>query len=380
MQQLPPYKFIDTQSAWEQCLQDWSKETQLAIDLEANGMFAYRERICLMQLSTREQDYIIDPCAGFRFDGFDAILEDERIEKIFHAAEYDMILIKREYGWKMNNLFDTMWAARILGHHKVGLASMMQDKFEITLEKKYQRSNWCQRPLKREQLAYAQGDTHYLFRLRDVLGRELYQKEHLDEAAEIFEEQTRVRLPDTDFNSQSFWSIKGVNKLSRQQQGVVRALAIYRDDQARKRDVPVFKVFSNKSIIAVSQDMPRNFNQLRNVDGMTEGLVRRFGKQMIRLIQLGRANPPQRPPRAPRTPDAIMNRFETLRNWRKNKAIARGVISDVILNRHTLWEIAETNPQTLADFENMETIGPWRRAHYSEELLDLLKSTQNRKR
>ena len=144
---LPPYKLITTTIEWEKCLAKIQAETQVMIDLEANSMFAYREQICLIQISIPEQDYIIDPTKGIDLSGLGDIITDPLVEKVFHAGEYDMFLLKRQHGWQLNNLFDTMWAARILGYEKYGLAGLLNTLYGIELDKKYQRSDWCKRPL-----------------------------------------------------------------------------------------------------------------------------------------------------------------------------------------------------------------------------------------
>ncbi|MCA9875056.1 MAG: ribonuclease D, partial [Anaerolineales bacterium] len=156
---LPPHHLITTQTDWQDCLAALKQEPRIAIDLEANSMYAYRERVCLIQISIPSQDYIIDPVAKVDLSGLGELLADTAVEKVFHAAEYDLILLKREYEWELNNLFDTMWAARILGYKQYGLASLLKKIFDLKLDKQYQKSNWCRRPLSPAQLTYAQLDT-----------------------------------------------------------------------------------------------------------------------------------------------------------------------------------------------------------------------------
>jgi ribonuclease D len=156
---LPPYKFIQDQGSWQKCLSALQQESSLAIDLEANSLYAYQEQVCLVQITIPSQDFIIDPVARLELEPLGAVLQDPAVEKIFHAAEYDLMLLKREFGWEVTNLFDTMWAARILGYQRVGLANILEDRYDIRLNKKYQKANWCRRPLSPSQLTYAQMDT-----------------------------------------------------------------------------------------------------------------------------------------------------------------------------------------------------------------------------
>jgi len=132
---------ITTPSDWKSCLARLEGEPRLAVDLESNSLFAYRERVCLIQISVPEQDYIIDPLSGLDFSGLGALFQSHDTEKVFHAAEYDLILMKREYGWDLANIFDTMWAARILGYARIGLASILESQYGLKLNKKYQKAD-----------------------------------------------------------------------------------------------------------------------------------------------------------------------------------------------------------------------------------------------
>ncbi len=378
---LPPYQLVETPHAWQACLENLQREPRLAIDLEANSMYAYRERVCLIQISTISQDYIIDPVKELDLDGLGVIIANPAVEKVFHAAEYDLLLLKREYGWTLNNLFDTMWAARILGYERYGLANLLELLYQVKLNKRYQKSNWCKRPLSPDQLIYAQHDTHFLFRLRDHFAAELQEANCLEEAHEIFAEQTQVTPNNHHFNPDSFWSINGASDLTRPQQAILKVLNIYRDQEARRRNLPLFKVLSNKTLLQLAQDAPRSFNQLNRVHGMTWGQIRRYGDRILEVIAAGKhASPPKRPKRVKRPSDQALNRYEKLHQWRKTRARKRGVESDVIISRHTLWDIAEQNPHTPDDLAHVDSVGKWRLQAYGQEILDVLHGAVNRKR
>ncbi len=370
---LPPFKFVTQPHEWHVCLQEIQNTSRLAIDLEANSMFAYRERICLIQISTPDSDYIIDPLSKLDFQPLGNLIADPAIEKIFHAAEYDLILLKREFGWECQNLFDTMWAARILGYQRFGLASLLEDIYDVTLNKRYQKSNWCQRPLTPPQLAYAQLDTHYLSDLRDHLMHELEVANCVDEAAEIFAEQSQVSFNNNAFKPDDFWSIKGVRRLNGRQQAVLKALTIFRDGEAKSRNQPLFKILHNQTLLQLAQKEPVRLNQLRDIFGMTNGQMRRYGRSLLQVIHQGKkASHPKPPKKGKRPPEDVMSRYDKLRTWRKLRAQARGVESDVVMNRQSLWEIARVNPQSQIELSNLETVGPWRQKTYGQELLNIL--------
>lgn len=374
---LPPHIFVDTAEKWQNCLVQLQKQPRIAVDLEANSMYAYQEQICLIQISTPDQDYIIDPICGIDLQPFGDLIQDPTIEKIFHASEYDLILMKQQFDWQLQNLFDTMWAARILGVKRYGLASILKNQFDIQLDKKYQKSNWCQRPLTAGQREYAQHDTHHLFRLRAHFYQQLEANGHLEEAFEIFADQSDVNIPDKSFSSDDFWSINGARKLSRRQQATLKALSIYRHDQAKKRNRPLFKVFGDRTLLDIAKRQPRTENDLKRIHGMSTMQVRRYGNQLLRLVEESKdASFPSRPARTPRPPSEVTHRYEALHTWRKERAKAREVESDVILSRESMWELAQTNPHTLADLEDIPRLGPWRRKTYGEEILQLLKKVK----
>lgn len=372
---LPSLKLVTTAHQWQDCLSRLRQQPRLAIDLEANSMYAYREQVCLIQISIPGQDYVVDPVAKLNLHGLGELIADTAVEKIFHAAEYDLTLLKRQYGWQCHHLFDTMWAARILGYERYGLANLLQALYGVKQNKKYQKSNWCRRPLSDEQLAYAQQDTHFLLRLRDHLAAELAAQGCIAEAREIFAEQTEVTPSDQSFDPEGFWSISGVYELTRQQQAVLKELYAYRDQEAARRNQPLFKVFSDRTLLEIAQATPTHLEEIQPVYGMSNGQVRRYGRRLLQIIAESReAPPPPFPPRNHRPPEAVSNRYDKLHTWRKAKAQARGVESDVILSRDAMWALARNNPQTVAELTQIEQLGPWRRQTYGEEIIRLLRS------
>lgn len=371
---LPPPVLVTSARAWQGCLERLQAERLLAIDLEANSMYAYREQVCLVQITIPAQDFIIDPLAVVDLGGLGDILADRAVEKVFHAAEYDLMLLKRQYGWQCHNLFDTMWAARLLGIERYGLANLLQALFGVKQNKKFQKANWCKRPLTPELITYAQCDTHYLLRLRHHLAAKLSAKNAMAEAQEIFTEQTQVSANHQTFDPDGFWAIGGANDLTRPQQAVLKALYTFRDQEAERRNQPLFKVMSDKTLLELAQNAPATMRELYDVFGMSRGQVQRYGRQLLPLITEARqAEPPRFPKRNNRPPDDVCNRYEKLHAWRKEKAVARGVESDVILSRDAMWVIAYENPQSEAQLAQLPQVGPWRRAAYGEEIIRVLR-------
>lgn len=351
----------------------WRSEPLLAVDTESNSLFAYYERVCLVQLSTRAQDFIIDPLVLDDLSPLGELLADPAIEIVFHAAEYDIISLKRDYGFEFSALFDTMLAARICGWKQIGLGTILAEQFGVRADKKLQRANWARRPLPAEQLIYAQMDTHYLPALRDRLYEELRAADRLEEAREIFADLTRLSAAEFSFDPEGYWRIQSVRDLPRQQVAIVRALYLARDAIARRRDWPPFKVFGDDVLLQLASQAPRRLEDLYSVHGLNARLVQMEGETILAAISEGRqARPPAPPRRAAPLEPAIHERYEALKEWRKQRALARGVESDVILGREALWALARQAPTHPDDLAKIPGLGPWRRAEYGAELIALL--------
>ncbi|MEM5773869.1 MAG: ribonuclease D, partial [Anaerolineaceae bacterium] len=153
---------MDQPSALRKMVHDLARCRFVAVDTESNSLYAYQEQVCLIQFSTGDQDYLVDPLAIRDLSSLEPLFSSPHIEKIFHAAEYDIICLKRDFGFSFANIFDTMLAGRILKFDQIGLAAMLETEYGIVLDKRFQRANWAERPLSEEQKAYARLDTHYL--------------------------------------------------------------------------------------------------------------------------------------------------------------------------------------------------------------------------
>lgn len=371
---LPRAHIIRRTRELRQWVDRWRSEPLLAVDTESNSLFAYYERVCLVQLSTREQDFIIDPLEVDDMQPLGDLLADPQTEVVFHAAEYDVITLKRDFGFTFATIFDTMLAARICGWKKIGLGNILEAQFGVRAEKKYQRANWTKRPLPPEQLRYAQMDTHFLLDLRDRLIAELERLGRLQEARETFAMLPDLPPAEHHFDPDGFWRIQKVRDLPRQQIAIARELYLVRDDIARRRDWPPFKIFSDQTLTKLAMLAPRRHEDLYGVKGLNARLVDREGDRLIEAVAAGQsAKPPQQPRRSrPANPD-VQERYEALKTWRKERAQARGVESDVIIPRETMWALAHDVPAREEDLDDVPGLGPWRREEYGAELLNVLR-------
>ncbi len=370
---LPPATIVTSTRQLQEYVDRWAAEPALAIDTESNSLHAYQEQVCLIQLSTQDADFIIDPLHVENLDPLGRLLADPAIEIVFHAAEYDVMCLKRDYHFEFANLFDTMLAARICGTDRLGLGSMLEDLFHVQADKKNQRANWGERPLSAEMLRYAQMDTHYLLQLRDYWQARLVSLGRWEEAREAFRALVDIPAAEHHFDEDGFWRINGAQRLSPTQLAILRELYLMREEKARQRDLPPFKIRADRTLLDLAVAEPTSEAALRRIDGMSAGQVRRFGHYILKAVQHGRAAPPPARPAMPRRPsDDVLARYEALRAWRKERAKKRGVESDVIISRDALWALARQNPASMEALAAVEELGAWKTEQYGQEILRVL--------
>lgn len=365
--------WIDRPAVLDQTIDLLLKQPIVAVDTEANSLHAFREQVCLIQFSIPEVDYLVDPLALTDLTTLAPVFADPNIEKVFHAAEYDIIGLKRDHEFEFNNLFDTMIAARILGRPAVGLGSMLESEFGITIDKRYQRANWGQRPLPPPLLAYARLDTHYLIALRDHLKDELVRVGRWPLAEEDFRRITRT-MPGELEEGEAWdcWRVAGNQPLTPQQNAVLIELCTYRSRQAEAADLPLFKVLGNQTLLQIAVELPKTMDDLRQVEGLSPRLLDRHGPALLQAVRRGLLNDPVERPHHARRDDAYLNRLDLLRTWRKQTARQMGVESDVILPRDVLEAIARDAPRSQSALEGVMVDLPWRAEHFGRSILDTL--------
>ena len=353
-------------------------ESLIAVDTESDSLYVYFEKVCLIQFSTRTADFVVDPLAFSKnVEPLRPIFADARIEKVFHAAEYDILCMKRDYTFTFANLFDTMIAARILGWKNVGLGSILQERFGIGLNKKMQRADWGHRPLTDEHVDYAREDTHYLLGLRDMQIQELERLERIEEAREEFERLTRIEPTPRQFDPEAYWNITGARDLDKAGLGILRELYRWRESQARREDRPPFKILSDSTMLHLADAHPGSMREMHSISGISSYLMQRYSRAILEAVAHGRASPQNTPPKPhartePPLDNPARDRMSKLKEWRKKRAIERGVESDVIVSNDVLMSLARKNPRTLENLIAVSGLGLWKANAYGEELLKVL--------
>lgn len=371
----PPI-WINSSQKLQSILPDLARSPFLSIDTESNSLYVYREQVCLIQITTDANDYLIDPLALPNLTPLTTFFANPLQEKIFHASEYDIICLKRDFGFQFVNIFDTMIAARILGEEAVGLASLLQSRLGLELEKKYQRANWGIRPLSQSMLDYACQDSHSLYELRNIIAAELKEKDLWELALEDFRLACDVEANAANPAPKSCWKVAGSQTLDPCEAAILQELCEFREAQARRQNVPPFKILTNEVLVTLTKLHPTSADQMLEVHGITQKLINRFGFDLLQAVQRGETAPPLRKPKNSRPDERFLKRLESLREWRKLKGKELKVESDVILPRDFIELIAGENPASTSDLKSIMCSIPWRYQHFGLDILQVLRKQE----
>jgi ribonuclease D len=368
---LPPPIWVDKPEPFHQMLGDLTAQPRLAVDTESNSLHAYREQVCLIQFTTPSKDYVVDPLALPDMSALGPIFSNPKIEKIFHAAEYDLICLRRDFSFQFSNLFDTMHASRVLGYPFVGLDNLLAEKFQFEMDKRHQKADWAVRPLSPAQLDYARLDTHFLFELRDVLETELREKDRLSIAFEDFARACKVEIPKERLNGTSWRRFSTRKDVSPRELTVLSELCVSRDRIAERMNRPVFKVISDSVLLDIARNLPEKDVDLAGL-GLSPKQIRLWGSEILDAVKRGTVAPVVERESPKRPNDKTLKRLEKLKNWRKKVAQELGVESDIVLPKVYLNTLAEHPPRSLQELESIMQDSPTRFRKYGDQLYRLV--------
>jgi len=355
---------------------DLARETSIAVDLEADSMHSYREKVCLLQVTLPGRTVLLDPLAGPDLSSLAPVLGNPGIRKIFHAADYDLRCLHRDFGLEVRGLFDTMIACQLLGEERVGLADVLAKYFAVDLDKKFQRADWSVRPLSDEMQHYAAEDTRHLHRLADLLESRLREAGRLYWAEEEFRLLESVRFSET--KGPLFLKVKGAGRLDRRALGILEDLLQWREKEACRRDRPPFRIIGNRSLIEAALTAPQTQKGLVGIEGISPRLAERYGRDLLRVIKSSQdrteGDLPQFPrqEKPPKDPEADL-RFELLRKWRLARSSELSMDPGVLINNAALEEIARRFPHKWTDLEMVPGIKKWQLEELGDDILKLLR-------
>lgn len=361
--------WIDRQNALDAALTRIGTEPQMAVDTEADSLHSYFDKVCLIQISIPDDDFIIDPLVKVELARFGELLADPAILKIFHGGDYDLRILHRDFGFTVRNLIDTSVAAQLLGYEGIGLAALLDRHFSVKLNKTHQRADWSMRPLSPDMLQYAATDTHYLIALAAKLREELEALGRWEWAVEEFARLENVRYRETTEEDVQPWrKLKNISGLDRRSLAILRDVHQWRDALARKADRPPFKIIGNDSIVEIAKAKPMTVRDLAQTPAVARYHADRYGRDLVAIVQRGMEIaeaelPEKNEPKSWIRDKALETRIERLKRVRDRFSKELKIDPAVLGARHILAAIATSG--TL-DVPNMRE---WQKGLMGEALL-----------
>ena len=365
--------YLDKPEQVDRFLKEISGVKELALDTEGASFHRFLDRIYLLQLSTRERSAILDPLPIGSPAGLGELLENKTVEVVFHDADYDLRLLHQDYGWHVTNIFDTRIASQLLGIKSFGLAALLEQFFDVKLDKKHQRADWSMRPLTADMLDYAAQDTRYLLQLKDHMMRELERRGRLHWAREEFARLEGTRW-EAEESMEGFLRLKGARDLSRQELAVLREVANWRDTVAAQLDRATFRVMGNEVLFELARRAPKSVSELSTIKGMPKGILERAGADIIAAIRRGVEVPEAQLPKFPRG-----QRWNKDRDFDEKVARLKAVRDDaatrleldpgVLCSRERLESIVRSNPKSLEDLATVPDLRRWQIGEMGEGFL-----------
>lgn len=326
---------------------------RIAIDTEADSLHCYFEKLCLIQLSLPGKDFLIDPLAKFDLAPLCQALATKEI--ILQGMDFDLRLLRRAFNFTATRIFDTVIAARLLGHREFSLAALVERYFAVTLTKGSQKANWAQRPLPQRMAEYAINDTHYLLPLAEKMEAELRAKDRYEWFVQSCERGLAQASVERVRDEEEAWRISGSGTIGPRASAILRALWHWRDQEARASDRPSFHILQNHLLIRAAQDFDEG--RVPEFRHLSPRRHRLFVEAAERALRSSEAEwPPRRPRRVGLRPTQEMEKAaEDLRKRRDSAAEQLGIDASFIAPRATVESLA-------ADRSRGETLlVPWQR-------------------
>ncbi len=370
------YDIIENSRQLAQLVSRIENETTIGVDVEADSMYHFKEKVCLIQMATANINVVIDPLVIKDLSVLKPIFKRSDILKIFHGADYDVRSLYRDFKFNINNLFDTELACRFLGFPESGLEAVLKKKFAVTLDKKFQRKDWSRRPLPREMIAYAAEDARYLLPLAQDLTNELKDRGRFSWVHEECEILSRVR-PNTNGIDPLFVTFKGAGKLDPRSLAILEALLQCRREIARKKDRPLFRIIGARPLLDLAETKPTDMKQLEKTRTLSPRQIGMYGKLLLAAINSAIKIPPKDLPvyprrKAPRVPASAAERVKSLRKWRDAQAEKLAMDPALILTRSLISTLAVQKPRILSDLSRINEIKKWQIREFGKEILEVL--------
>ncbi len=372
----PSYRFIRTPAELEQFVSRISQEKILAVDLEADSMFHFQEKVCLLQMAGNGENVVIDPLEVNDLSALAPMFKDKDVCKVFHGSDYDVRSLYRDFSIEINNLFDTQLASMFMGQRETSLGAVVCNRFGIQLDKRYQKKDWSQRPLPDGMIEYAASDVYHLIPLARMLMNELEEKGRLDWVKEECDYLSEVR-PMENGSDPLFLRFRGAGRLPRRNLAALEGLLQYRRELAEKKDRPLFKVISNTALLKIATEMAQTPQAMEAARCLSAKQIRIYGKPLSAIVKKANALAEKdlptyprkrRPSVSPRVPE----RIKIIKAWRDRLADGLGLDPALLFNKALMTAIAVKKPADLQALRNVEGIRNWQVKAFGKEVLTVL--------
>jgi ribonuclease D len=371
-------RWIRTLPELETLVRSLAHAASIAVDTEADSLHHYPGKLCLVQIADDAgRAHLVDPLALPTLAPLGPLFADPRIEKVLHAADNDLVYLKRLYGFTVVSLFDTAVAARLLGAKALSLDGMLREHLGVEPVKSRQKDDWSRRPLTPEQEAYALDDVLHLLPLRARLyedlraaGRETWVEEECAALAAL-------EVPDKVVDPEAYLGLRGAKELDRRGWAVLRELYQARETMAVTLDRPPFMIIGHETLVALAARRPHSPEEVQMVPGCTSRVVQRMGRPILEAVARGEAVPEAELPSRrsvprPHVPAAVRRRAEALRVWRSRAALHLGLDPGVLLPQRIIDRLAGEPPRDLSELQQVEGVRRWRVQLFGVELLKAL--------
>jgi len=380
---LHDFRIIDTFPKLEEIVKELEKHETIAVDLEADSMYHFNEKICLIQIASKGVKAIIDPLKLKDLSILKQIFYRKDITKLFHGADYDIRSLYRDFDIDVNSLFDTQLACRYLGYKESGLISILKKKLNVALNKKYQKKDWSIRPLPSEMINYALNDVLYLIPLADILTKELKKKGRFQWVVEECENLSNVR-PATSHSDPLFMSFKGAGRLAPRSLAILEAILEFRKNIAKKKNKPLFKVFGNDSILKIALERPLSLKGLKKIKALSLRQISMYGAMFVKIIHRAYKIPVKELPfyprkKSPKLNPEISKRIQVIKLWRSVKSKDLRIDPSLLLNKSLMISLANKNPLNLFDIEKIDGMRKWKKDEFGSEIIQLFKQLESKK-
>jgi ribonuclease D len=341
------YTIVNTKSQLAAVANRLQKQKIIGVDLEADSLYHFKEKVCLIQIAAEDINIVIDPFQIKDLSALKPLFKDRDIQKIFHGAM-----------------------------DETSLEAVLKRWFNVSLNKKYQRKDWSKRPLPEEMIAYAAEDARYLVPLAQRLVAKLKQKNRLAWLVEECEHLSNVR-PTANDTQPLFLHFKGAGELDPRSLAILEALLQFRKQIARKKDKPLFKIIQNNSLLNLAIEKPQSLEHIETTAALSPNQINMYGQHIINTIRTAMKLPSGTWPKYPRKKAPVVRpdvgkRVKAIRDWRNRRAKMLKIDPALLFTNALISAIAVQNPIDIKALSKINDMKRWQKKEFGKDVIHIL--------